>query len=183
MNEAAPALYRAILGPAFDALPPRVRELHAPTFERRWSGCSQVRRGKGRIANLVAALIGFPPAGDDVAVTVTLAPENGAERWTRDFGSRKFSSLQSRGTGNDQSLLVERFGAISVAIALVVEAEKLRLVPQRWSLFGVPLPRALLPKGSSYETQRCGKFCFDVEISAPLVGLIVAYTGQLDADA
>jgi hypothetical protein len=44
---------------------------------------------------------------------------------------------------------------------------------------GIPLPRFLLPEGESFETERNGKFCFDVEIAAPLIGLIVSYKGQL----
>ena len=33
--------------------------------------------------------------------------------------------------------------------------------------------------GSSVESEEAGEFCLDVEISAPLVGLIVAYNGRL----
>jgi hypothetical protein len=41
------------------------------------------------------------------------------------------------------------------------------------------MPGFLLPAGSSVESEEAGEFCFDVEISAPLVGLIVAYKGRL----
>jgi hypothetical protein len=38
-------------------------------------------------------------------------------------------------------------------------------------------PNAKLP--SSFEAEEENRFCFDVDISAPLVGLIVAYRGAL----
>jgi hypothetical protein len=183
MDESTSPLYRKVLGSAFDALPARVRELHASSNERRWSGKAQVRRGEGILAKIVGALIGFPHATDDVAVSVTLAPEKGAERWTRNFGGKTFTSVQSCGVGGNQHLLVERFGAISVALALVVEGERLFLIPRRWSLFGLPLPTFLLPAGNTFESQVDGRFHFDVEICAPFVGLIVAYNGQLDPEA
>ena len=68
----------------------------------------------------------------------------------------------------------------SVSLALVVEDRKLLLVPRRWSLLGIPLPRTLLPNGTGFETEEDGRFRFDVEIAAPAIGLIVAYKGSLE---
>ena len=141
-----------------------------------------MRRGRNPVAALVAALVGFPEASSRVPVAVTFSSENGAERWTRSFGGKSFSSLQAAGTGSDEHLLVERFGVASFALALVVENGRLSLIPRRWSLLGVPMPRFLLPTGLSFETEQEGQFCFDVEIGIPLVGLIVAYRGTLTAD-
>lgn len=53
------------------------------------------------------------------------------------------------------------------------------LVPRQWSFLGLPMPRLLLPKGTSFETERDGDFAFDVEIALPLIGRIVAYRGIL----
>lgn len=176
-------LYRRILGQAFASLLPRVRELHDGTTTRRWSGVAEVRRGRNPLAWLVAAIIGFPKAATAVPVTVTFAPDGDAERWTRSFAGKVFVSLQSLGCGRNAHLLVERFGFASFALALVVEDDRLLLVPRRWSVFGIPMPRALLPKGTSFETEREGRFAFDVEIALPLIGRIVAYRGVLDPDA
>jgi hypothetical protein len=172
-------LYQRILGAAFNTLPPRVRELHADQSRRCWSGKAQIRRGAGLLARIVGALIGFPPAGDDIAVTVTLAPEQCGERWTRNFNGKMFNSVQSCGQGKNQHLLVERFGMVSVSLALVVEGDRLYLIPRRWAVLGIPMPKALLPQGQPFETEESGLFRFDVEIRAPIVGLIVAYKGWL----
>ncbi len=178
-NAPAAPLYRKILGPAFATLPPRLQELHGSAALRRWTGQAEVRRGSGPMARIAGAIFGFPKAALQVPVTVTFSPEDGAERWTRSFDGKVFSSVQSVGAGKDQYLLVERFGIAAFGLALVVEDGRLFLIPRRWSLLGIPMPRFLLPTGTSFEAEAAGEFCFDVEIFAPLVGLIVAYKGTL----
>ncbi|MGF3027483.1 DUF4166 domain-containing protein [Methylobacterium aquaticum] len=173
-------LYRDLLGAAFDALPARVRALHDGTGLRRWTGAATVTRGRGLVARLLCALIGFPETARSAPVTVSFAPEAGGERWTRTIGGRTFASVHAAGTGRDRYLLVERFGIVAVSLALVRDGARLRFVPRRWSLLGVPMPGVLLPVGESVETESDGRFAFDVTIRVPLVGLIVAYRGTLE---
>jgi hypothetical protein len=175
-------IYRRVLGSAFDALAPRVKELHGDASARRWSGTAHVVRGKGLAARLLAALIGFPESGNDVPVSVDFRRENGGELWTRTFGARSFRSFQNCGSGRNRHLLVERFGIASFALALVVEGDRLYLIPRRWSVLGVPMPGFLLPRGSSFETERDGRFRFDVTIDLPWTGLVVAYSGWLSPE-
>lgn len=172
-------LYRKILGPAFSELPPRLQELHDSNVVRQWKGFAEVRRGHGTVAALIATLVGFPGSASRMPVTVTFSPKFGVEHWVRSFGGKSFSSVQSAGAGRDQYLLVERFGIASFSLALVLDVGRLSFVPRRWSLLGLPMPRFLLPTGLSFETERDGQFCFDVEVSMPLVGLVVAYKGSL----
>lgn len=172
-------LYRKILGSAFSTLPGRVQELHGSSETRHWEGIADVRRGKSPVAALVAALVGFPETASKVPVTVTFSPDGERERWVRNFGGKRFSSIQSAGIGRDEHLLLEQFGPVMIGIALVVQNGRLTLIPRRWSLFGIRMPKAFLPTGSTFEIERDGQFCFDVEISLPLIGLVVAYRGAL----
>ncbi|MBK0011670.1 SDR family oxidoreductase [Stenotrophomonas sp. S41] len=174
------SLYQRVLGDAYSQLPTAVQALHAPGAARCWQGRAQVQRGSGLLSRLLGVVFGFPAAGEQVPVSVAFAPEAGGERWTRTFAGRRFSSLQTEGRGRNEALLVERFGAVSVALAVVVEGGRLQLVPRRWSLLGIPLPRALLPGDDSFEYEVDGRFVFDVEIGAPLVGRIVHYRGTLE---
>lgn len=96
-----------------------------------------------------------------------------------DFDGRSFRSLQTCGTERNRHLLVERFGPVSVALALVVDGDRLDLVPRRWSVLRLPLPNFMLPRGTSFETESDGRFRFDVTIALPWIGLVVAYRGQL----
>lgn len=174
--------YRQVLGSALDDLPAPVRSIHDATRRRIWSGRARVRRGSGVIAGIISRLIGFPPATQDIEVSVEMSPERGGERWTRCFGGKRFSSFQWPGAGRNDCLMMERFGIVTVALALVVEDSRLHLVPRHWSCLGVPLPAFFMPRGNSLETVRGDRFCFDVEIAAPLIGLIVAYDGVLEPD-
>ena len=173
-------LYRQLLGSAFNDLPPRLRELHGSKAS---AGVDGRRGGPPRARGAGSSDLGNPrvPSGSD-ADARPCCPSRRRKKPNvghGDFADKTFSSTQSCGSGKDEYLLVERFGAISVALALVLDGGRLYLIPRRWRLWGIPMPRFLLPTGSSFEAEEDNRFCFDVDISAPLVGLIVAYRGTL----
>ena len=136
-------------------------------------------RGRGVLARMIAAVVGFPPATDDTPVTVRFDEADGVETWTRTFGDRSFSSRQCAGTGRSAGLLCERFGPLTFAMALVLKSGRLSLVMRRGSAFGVPIPLWLCPAIEAYERVENGKFHFHVEIRHWLTGQIVRYRGWL----
>jgi hypothetical protein len=176
MSDRGAPLYQRILGEAWHELPPRVRELHSVTCVE---GVASIERGRNPLARIAGAVLGFPPSGADVAVTVRFDSDERGETWTRTFAGHAFSSRQYEGRGRSQRLLCERFGALEFAMTLVIEGDRVRLVTRRWSAFGVPLPLWLAPRSEAYESEQDGAFHFFVEISHPLVGLIVRYRGRL----
>jgi hypothetical protein len=124
-------------------------------------------------------VIGFPHAGENVPVRVAFKAEHGRERWTRTFAGRSFHSTQEQGRGRFEWLVCERFGPVNAGMALVLDDGRLRLIVRRWSVFGIPLPVMLAPRGDSYEYAENGRFHFHVEIGVPLIGPIVSYKGWL----
>jgi hypothetical protein len=114
-----------------------------------------------------------------VPVSVTFRVADGVETWTRRFGGSAFSSTQEEGRGRSTRLLVERFGPTAIAMAVVVAAGRLSLIVRRWSVFGLPLPLFLAPRGDLFEYEADGRFHFDVTLRHPLCGLIVRYQGWL----
>jgi hypothetical protein len=172
-------LYQRALGTAWGNLAPQIRELHSVTRESVFKGRCRVDRGGSLLSMLVARLIGFPKAGADQEVIVTLTAEGDGERWVRRIGGHRFSSLQRPGRGRSDWLIRERFGLIDVHMALVVDGAHLRYVIRRWTFLGIPLPLSLGPQTRTSESIEDGKFRFDVEISHPLTGLIVRYQGLL----
>jgi hypothetical protein len=174
-------LYRRLLGTAWDLLPPPLRAMHDGT--RLAEGRAVIDRGRGLLARLVAWLVGFPPEGREVPVTVRFGAERGREHWRRAFGDgarvHRFSSLQEEGRGRFERLLCERFGPFRFGLALVVDPDRLRLVLRGWSLFGLPLPLFLAPRIEAHESAPDGCFHFYVAIAHPLMGLIVRYRGSL----
>jgi hypothetical protein len=173
-----PSVYRRLLGPALDALPPALWALH--DVETEWRGHARFRitRGRGRLRNLVAALGGLPPAGEDVPVRLRVVAEGPRERWLRDFGGHKFESVQWPQGG----LLMESLGALRLGFRLTVAPPALRLEPVRAWLLGVPWPLALAPTGDGEEVGRPDGCAVLVRAHAPLLGQLVQYEGLLVAD-
>ncbi|PSJ43665.1 saccharopine dehydrogenase [Sphingomonas deserti] len=171
----APA-YARVMGTDFDALAPPVRAFHAVLGDTGAAGRAIVRRGRNPVARLIAALFRFPPAGEH-ALHVTVRERNGEEIWTRDFGGRRFESmLKERG-----GLLVEHFGLLRFGFDLPLGDDGgLKMVMRRWWLGPMRLPLAIAPKAPAREWAEDGRFCFDVAIALPLVGLVVAYEGWLE---
>ena len=176
-------LFAQLLGEAFDALPPSLRFVHGESPQLQLHGHASIVRGSALLARFAARVFGLPRAAPKVPVTVTFERTPEGEKWTRDFGGQRFSTTLFAGKGRHERLLCERFGPLTFAMALVVDGDRLQLMMRGWRVFGVPLPRALAPRGSTWEFESNGCFRFHVEIDVPLIGRIVAYEGYLEPDA
>lgn len=173
--------YPETLAPVFHDLPPILQHLHHPGTRSIWRGRAKVTRGKGILAALVAALFRFPKAGFAQPVEVTFTTDAlGRETWTRRFGSRVMRSTQEIGKGRDAALIVERFGPFRFGLALDWDGTRLQIIPRRWGIGPLPLPRWLTPRGPAWEEVRDGRFHFHVEIILPLIGPVVRYEGWLE---
>jgi len=174
-------LYQRVLGDAWADLPVPIQRMHSLPQGARASGLAQIERGRGAIARLIAMLVGFPRAGRDVPVTVQFHADAHGELWERNFDGRRFASYQFADREAPRvSIVHERFGPITMALRLDARADRLGIVPVAWRCLGVPLPRALMPIGETYEAvDGDGRFTFHVEIAHPWLGLIVRYRGVL----
>ena len=172
----APApVYRQVMGPRFDALPPAVRAMHDVLSEAGAAGRADVERGLHLLARLAARLFGFPPEGRAVPVHVGFFEDARGLRWERDFAGRRFASRAQAADG----LLEERFGPLRFRFELRSEPNGLSMHLQGWSVGPLPLPRALAPGGTAREWEADGRFWFDVPITLPGAGLVVRYRGWL----
>lgn len=183
-NAPALPLYARVLGSAWPNVPAPIRQLHGIGIGLAAEGKATVERGRNPLARLIAAVFGFPKAGTDIPVRVCFGSAQGpdgksAEQWTRTFAGQSFHSLQYAGTGRSQHLVNEQFGPLTFGLAAVLDGDRLRIIPRRWTAFGIPMPRFLMPHGDSHERVEDGRFYFHVEIRVPLAGLIVRYQGHL----
>lgn len=181
-GEPDPALpiYRQILGGAYAQLSPPIQRAHDLTGTLVLRGRARVEPAANPLARLIGRMVGFPPASDDLPVTVTLSRVGEREIWARNFDGHKFQSAQYRGIGRNQGLIVERFGPIAFAMAVVVRDGQLRLVQRRRTFLGIPMPRWLLPTGEVYEHDADGRFNFHVDVVLPIVGRVAGYRGWLE---
>lgn len=176
-----PPMFQSALADRWAGLPPEIQALHRIYDVESFSGTAQVMRGKSIFARLAARLFGFPPAADEVAVTVTKTRTGDGETWERNFGGRVFRSRCT--PAPEPYRFRERFGAFNFELELLVQDEQIRLPVRRGWFMGLPLPVFLLPGSESREYRENGVFCFDVALLAPLgVGLIVRYQGELRPD-
>ncbi len=169
------ALYRRLLGERFDDLPGQVRALHDVEVECIWVGKADVRRGGNAIARGLASALGLPPEGRDQSLRVTFKPCSGSEVWARAFGTKRFVSTQWA----EGAQLRERVGPVTLRMTMQQDAEGLGLTLAGVQVLGVPLPAVLLPRIHTRETERGGRYCFEVEAFMPLLGLLVRYEGWL----
>ena len=172
-------IYRRMLGSAWEKLPQSVAAMHDSTISRTVEGRARVERGTGLLARLTAAVVGFPADNPDVPVRVRFECEGGQETWIRTFATKSFRSVQSAATGRDACLLAEDFGPFRVLIALVPEKRPSAAGDPWLAYFWSAAAAVSAPGGETYEEERDGIFRFHVEITSPLTGLIVRYTGWL----
>ena len=172
-------LYQHILQDQWQTLPPAIRDLHNLQTSKSVEGRARVERGTGILAKIIALLFGFPKATPDTSVKVDFTVKNGQEIWQRTFGNTSFRSFQYEGRGRYENLVCERFGLLTFGLAVVVKNNELHLVVRRWDILGLPLPLFLAPRSDAHESEDAGKFHFHVELSLPLIGLIVRYQGWL----
>jgi hypothetical protein len=168
-------LYRRLLGPGLDRLPRQVRELHDLAGLCIWEGRARVERGRSLAARIAAALTSLPPEGDDCRLRVTFRAVAEGEIWARQFGPALFRSVQYERDG----LLRERVGPVTFVFTPLASEDGLALRLDGFRLLGVPLPRVLHPSVRTFEHERDGRYCFEVEAHLPLSGLLIRYGGWL----
>jgi hypothetical protein len=171
-------LYRRLLGERFERLPAQVQELHDVVDTSVWTGRADVERGHSPLSRAVATLLRLPPAGRDLPLEVIFMPDGGTELWTRRFGDAVFRSVQYARAG----LLRERVGPSTFIFALETSADGLGLKLEGMRLLGVPLPRFAWPSVYTFESERQGRYHFEVEAALPLIGRLVRYAGWLEQD-
>lgn len=178
-NAVSLPIFREVLGECFNDLPDCIQALHSGEESSNWQGKVSVTGGRGLVGRIIGRVFGFPTQDSESDVSVAIIRTDRGETWKRTFDTKSFRSELSLGSGRNKWLLRERFGAVSIFIALVWRDNKLLYVPRRWSIGPIPLPRILMPGGQSFESDEDGDFAFNVTIEAPVVGLIAAYKGTL----
>lgn len=176
------SIYQQKLGAKFDQLSDRLQEFHSLDGPKHWRGKSSISGGQGLLAKFVRALFGFPAPTDeiDVDVSVTNGVKDGVgfEHWQRIFGDKPFHSVLSHEKNGD---FIERFGVLRFDIGLDADERGIVMPVTGWKIGSIVLPLFLAPKSETLEFQDGqGRFCFDVKVSLPIIGLLMHYQGWLE---
>ncbi|MHA1538117.1 MAG: DUF4166 domain-containing protein [Alphaproteobacteria bacterium] len=169
-------LFARILGDSFDALPEPIRSMHEVSNPMLSEGRCLVEGGRNPLARLIAGLMRLPPASPEAPIEVFMHRHGVSEIWERRIAGRRFVSRLSSPDGR---FVVEKIGPVAFRFALRADRAKLSMLLRGVRVFGLPWPKFLWPRISAHETLAHGKFHFEVSSTLPLIGLIVAYRGNL----
>ena len=180
----APGLYQRLLGPAWQSLHNQVRRLHLADSVGRLeaSGKFCITQGRNPFARLIAWLLRMPRASDGASVRLVIKRRGPQELWSKTFESIRLQTVQRL---DDHGFLVERFDLFEICFRILVEGEGLRYQQEAFRVIigkiGIPVPRRMAPKVSALEmpSKASNQTAVDVEVSAPLVGLILKYRGEI----
>lgn len=169
------ALYRRILGPAFDTLPPALQGFHDREGGGSASGVFCIVHGRGRLRGALARLARLPDPGNGVPVRLQVITEGARERWIREIGDRRLETLQ----WHDRGLLVEAVGPIRCGYRVVVSPEGMRLQSLRGWWYSLPLLPVLTPRVEAVVAGQGDAWRVHVRIELPLLGLLAGYEGEV----
>jgi len=160
---------------AFAKLPDLVQQAHRGTI--RLSGNAKVERGKG-LGGLIALILGLPKSNPkaDLVVTAWHFPDQIV--WSRSFDGKAFESIFRK----DDDLLVERMGPLSLYLQPMCEGGRLVYRLLGTQIGPIPLPRFLAPSMHAWESEKDGKYMFEVTVGLPLFGQVIRYSGSLDLE-
>jgi hypothetical protein len=168
-------LYERLVGEGWDSLDEPVRRFHRCA---RGAGVFAVRRGEGRLARVVARLMGLPGSGEAVPLLLSVEPHGGGERWRRNFAGKEFVTEQG---GHAGALMAERTGPFELLFRLTAEGGALAYAQVGAALrvrsLRVRLPRLLAPRVVAWERADEGGVRVSVCVTAPLIGLLIRYEG------
>ena len=169
-------LFRRLLGPGIEALPPSLRAAHDSRVDQRWSGLADVERSRLPLARLLCWIMRLPAPGTHVPVTVSFERLDDGEHWHRNFAGRRYAStLREKG-----GLLVEAMGPATNIFRVSASAGEIRLELVGFHFLGVPLPSALRPHCAAREYEEDGRYVFEVPVSVPWLGPVIRYTGRME---
>lgn len=172
-----PSPFEIALGADFAKLPASVQAAHCGGPVTVLTGSARIEGPSSPLGRLIARMFGLPEAQTRVAVRVTKRTMGDAELWPRLFGDKPMhSELRVLGPGRVR----ESFGPFHFDMAVSADAEKLTMSVVGWRLGSLPLPMFLAPRATATESDAgSGRYRFDVLITAPLLGRLTHYVGDL----
>ena len=179
MPELAAAPIGRLLGSTVDDLPAAVRGFHMSNDNVAGAGVFRVEQASSRTGRLVARAMRMPRAAGDTPVRLSIVRQGSVECWRRSFGEEVMASIQT----TDGQHLFERIGRVELRFDVTVECRRLRFrhvgTRLRIGRIRVRLPRSMSPTVAA-SVGAVGE-CLDVSvsISAPVVGPLFHYAGQL----
>lgn len=174
-----PTVFQQALRAPFFNLPDSLRALHSLRGHARYRGRASVERGHNLLSRMCAAVVKLPPEMHDAVLVVNFQADEHTEVWQREFNGHCMNSrLRCRGR-----MLCERIGPLAFRFELHAADGVLYWNVASVRILGIlPLPTRLFSGLRCREYEYEGRYCFEVRVSLPLVGLLIHYRGWLEFD-
>jgi len=164
----------------FSALAPELQTLHLQGGVLRGEVTVALGKGMaGAIGRRLAKKLNVPEPGTH-HLEVTIFHDEDSLHWNRRFSetSDMNSIFKPIGTIKDGHW-IESTGPLSMMLTVDVKNGGWYWRCLRFKLFGVPLPVWVFPKSKAYKYIEKGGYRFYVGFEAPLIGLLLSYSGVL----
>jgi hypothetical protein len=171
----ARSMYERAMGEQFQRLPDVVQKFHRLAGKHVLHGEVQTDAPSSALAKLMALCLGTPTQASGGKIRFELDAASDTEIWTRYFPSRTMTS-RMRLVGRE---VVEQLGPARLAFEICEMSGTLQMRLQRLRFVGIPCPQWLLPRIVAEETADDERFCFRVQASLPIVGVVASYRGYL----
>lgn len=172
-------LFDAAMQSTFHYLPATTQKLHSPVSTLTWNGGGNARRGDSIGARLLAAVFRFPEPTDKAPIKVIIERKpDGSEHWSRVWPDAIMRSKMKNADPRRGSV-EEHFGPFAFVLKLHGDENGIDMKLESGRLFGIRLPRFLLPDIEATERSEYDRHLFDVKVTLPMIGLLTHYQGWL----
>ncbi|WOB06869.1 DUF4166 domain-containing protein [Piscinibacter gummiphilus] len=168
-------------GEGFRELHPLLQGLHRSGGVL--SGQVHVSFGAGLavlVGKRLASRLGVPVTSGAHHLQVSIHGQAGCLHWARRFNGlsefvSEFKPVGHHPTGH----WVEKSGSLSLELGVKVLAGGWHWEHRKTRLFGIPVPKALFPTTFASKSIESELYRFSVEVRAPALGKLLAYSGTL----
>jgi len=164
------------MGPSFDCLPAVLCRFHDLPDGGTAEGTFRVTRGHGVMRGAIATLMKLPCAGEGVTVSLRVTVDADGERWVRHFDSQVLITRQWM----ERELLFEAAGPLQFGFRMSVDGERMLFTMEQCRLAGVRVPLVIAPRISAVVEGRESVWHACVEVSVPMLGMLVRYEGEMN---
>ena len=116
--------------------------------------------------SILARILGFPPAGDNIALALEVISVGDSETWIRNFGGKLIRTLQWQ----NGKLLIEAMGAVRIAFRVQADESGMQFCSERARLWIIPIPLHVIAR------VRGGESSWEFEVIVERVG---SYRGAM----
>jgi hypothetical protein len=151
------------------------------------SGRVQVSFGDGMagvFGKRLATRLGVPNTSGSHHLQVAIHSSEGALHWARSFNGRSefISKFNPYGQYPDGHW-IERSGPLTLELGVKIQAGGWHWEHRKTRLLGILIPKPFLPTTIASKSIEQGRYRFSVEVKAPLLDRLLAYSGTLTLDS